>query len=100
MIKNFGLCAILTACIFFAGCQSDPGFVRVKDTHFTIKGKDYYFLGTNFWYGLNLGAKGKGGNRERLLRELDRLKSIGINNLRIVAGSEGPDTEPYRICRR
>jgi mannan endo-1,4-beta-mannosidase len=83
--------------LFLASCQSDPGFVRVKDAHFTVKGKNYYFLGTNFWYGLNLGSTGEGGNRERLMRELDRLKSLGINNLRVVAGSEGPDTEPYRM---
>jgi mannan endo-1,4-beta-mannosidase len=71
--------------------------VKVKGTQFEIGNKPYYFLGTNFWYGLNLGSTGAGGDRDRLLRELDRLKDLGINNLRIVAGSEGPDNEPYRM---
>jgi mannan endo-1,4-beta-mannosidase len=86
--------------IVMAGCgrqSEDNTFIHVKDTHFEVGGKPYYFLGTNFWYGLNLGSKGSGGNRARLIRELDRLQSLGVNNLRIVAGSEGPDTEPYRM---
>ncbi|CAF0808524.1 unnamed protein product [Adineta steineri] len=55
------------------------------------------YIGTNFWYGANLGSTGPGGNRPRLLRELDRLHSLGVDNLRIQAGSEGPNTEPWRI---
>ena len=64
---------------------------------FTRNGKPYMFMGTNFWYGMNLGSNGEGGNRARLMRELDRLSSMGVKNLRVVAGSEGPDSEPYRI---
>jgi mannan endo-1,4-beta-mannosidase len=77
--------------------EKPKGFVSVNGTHFEIDGKPYYYLGTNFWYGLNLGSKGAGGNRERLIRELDRLVKIGVRNLRVVAGSEGPDTEPWRM---
>ncbi|HEY3401746.1 MAG TPA: glycoside hydrolase family 2 TIM barrel-domain containing protein [Ohtaekwangia sp.] len=80
-----------------AACGSDPDFVKVKDTHFEIQGQPYFFSGTNFWYGANLASKGEGGNRERLIRELDALKAMGVTNLRIMAGSEGPDTEPYRM---
>lgn len=72
-------------------------FVRVKDTHFQLKGEPYFYLGTNFWYGANLASHGPGGNRERLLKELDHLSSIGVKNLRISAGSEGPDSEPWRM---
>jgi mannan endo-1,4-beta-mannosidase len=86
---------IIFLVIILGACK--PGFVSVKDTHFMLNNKKYYFLGTNFWYGLNLGSPGKGGDRARLTRELDRLKNLGINNLRIVAGSEGPDEEPYRM---
>lgn len=78
-----------------AGCGND--FVRVQDTHFEVKGQPYFFVGTNFWYGMNLGSKGKGGDRPRLIRELDALQAMGVTNLRVVAGSEGPDTEPYRM---
>ena len=77
--------------------EKPKGFVTIKGTQFEIDGKPYFYLGTNFWYGLNLGSKGPGGNRERLIRELDRLKNIGVTNLRVVAGSEGPDTEPWRM---
>ncbi len=90
--------------ILFTGCktsnhnvESDSTFVKVKDNHFEVNGKPYHFIGANFWYGMNLGARRAIKNRERLLRELDRLKALGINNIRIMGGSEGPDTEPYRI---
>jgi mannan endo-1,4-beta-mannosidase len=71
-------------------------FVKVNGTHFELDGKPYYFLGANFWEGMNLASQGPGGDRLRLIRELDCMKSLGINNLRILAGSEGPDTEPWR----
>ncbi|MCK4303444.1 MAG: cellulase family glycosylhydrolase [Candidatus Eisenbacteria sp.] len=72
-------------------------FVTVSGTHFELDGSSYYYTGTNFWYGLNLASTGAGGDRERLDRELDQLWSNGISNLRIMAGSEGPDTEPWRM---
>lgn len=73
-------------------------FIQVDGTHFVKNGEPYYYLGTNFWYGMNLGSKGEGGDRDRLLRELDRLSALGVNNLRVMAGSEGPDTEPWRMA--
>ncbi|MBI3544309.1 MAG: cellulase family glycosylhydrolase [Deltaproteobacteria bacterium] len=73
------------------------GFVKVNGTRFEVDGKRYAFVGTNFWYGMNLGVEGRLGDRPRLLRELDRLKALGVTNLRVLAGSEGPDSEPWRI---
>ncbi|MEL6671186.1 MAG: hypothetical protein AAFR61_03315 [Bacteroidota bacterium] len=75
--------------------QSD--FIQVSGTHFELKGKPYYFMGTNFWYGMNLGSEGAGGDRARLIEELDQLSALGVNNLRIMAASEGPDDEPWRM---
>lgn len=72
-------------------------FITVDGPRFEKNGKPYYFLGTNFWYGLNLGSKGEGGDRQRLTRELDRLQKLGINNLRVMAASEGPDDQPWRM---
>lgn len=83
--------------VLLLGCDSKREFVKVNEGRLEIAGKQYNFLGTNFWYGMNLGSKGEGGDRERLLRELDALKKMGVTNLRIMAGSEGPDTEPYRM---
>lgn len=72
-------------------------FVTVKGTQFTINNKPYNYVGANFWAGMNLGSLVKNGDRNRLIRELDKMQSIGINNLRIMALTEGPDTEPFRI---
>jgi len=76
------------------GCS---GFIGVNGTHFEVNGRTYYYVGMNFWHGLNLASTGAGGDRDRLLRELDLLRSIGITNLRIMAGTEGPDSEPWRM---
>ncbi|MCA9735619.1 MAG: cellulase family glycosylhydrolase [Deferribacteres bacterium] len=80
---------IVSLSFFFIRCNGQPQFVKVDGTHFTIGGKPYHFLGTNLWYGANLGALTEGGNQERLVKELDLLKSIGINNLRVLGASEG-----------
>jgi len=50
-------------------------------------------MGANFWYGVNLAVE----DPKRLLRELDTIKGHGITNLRILATSQGPDTEPWRM---
>lgn len=68
-------------------------FVQVENGGFIYQEKPYHFLGANFWYGMNLGHEDK----ERLLRELDRLESIGVKNLRIMAGSEGGEGAPWRM---
>ncbi len=77
--------------------DQDPDFINVDGTQFIRKGKPYYFLGTNFWYGMNIGSNGQDGDRDRLLRELDHLNKIGVKNLRVMGASEGPDTEPWRM---
>ena len=64
-------------------------FVTVKNGQFQRDGKPYYYVGTNFWYGAILGSEGQGGNRSRLCKELDALKKAGIDNLRILVGSDG-----------
>ena len=66
-------------------------FVRVENGQF-VRGEDTLsFVGTNFWYGPLIASEGRGGNRERLHKELDALKSIGVTNLRILVGSDGTD---------
>lgn len=69
--------------------KTDNDFVMVSNGHFVRGGEPYYYVGTNFWYGAILGSEGQGGNRERLCRELDAMKQLGIDNLRILVGSDG-----------
>jgi len=53
----------------------------------------YRFFGANVWYLANLGAP-KSGDKARLERELDRLSNLGVTSVRLMAGSEGPDSLP------
>ena len=69
--------------------SAKKGFVQVKDGHFVRDGIPYYYVGTNFWYGAILGSEGQGGTRARLCKELDRMRAMGIDNLRILVGSDG-----------
>ena len=72
-------------------------FVRVENGQF-VRGEDTLsFVGTNFWYGPLIASEGRGGNRERLHKELDALKSIGVTNLRILVGSDGPEGVAYKV---
>jgi mannan endo-1,4-beta-mannosidase len=73
------------------------GFVTTRGGRVALNGRLYYLDGTNLWTGMNLGAAGPTGDRERLCRELARLHAAGVTNLRVMAASEGPDTEPYRM---
>ena len=92
---------LLLIIIAIGGCSNpDSGkdkFITTKDGQFIKNGKPYYYIGTNYWYGAILGSTGEFGNRERLLKELDIMKEHGIDNLRILAGAEGPDGEPRRV---
>ena len=74
------------------------GFVRVDQGRLMVRHRPYFFVGANLWYGANLGSRGAGGDRARLLRELDHLRALGVTNLRILAGSEGPNTAPWRVA--
>ncbi len=99
IIKRIG--AITVILMFFIGSSafasstgkknSHQDFVTVKGTQFQKSGKPYYIAGTNMWYAAYLGAPNEVGDRVRLAKELDTLKSLGINNLRVLAVSEKSD---------
>lgn len=92
------LFAFLTANLFAQmDHSSSNNFIKIENQQFIKNGQPYYYIGTNFWAGMNLGIDGNEAYRERLIRELDHLQSLGINNLRIMAASEGPDSEPWRM---
>ena len=89
---------VLAIIIMITGCKStsikkpvainDIDRITVNNTQFLKGDKPYYFIGANYWYGPLVGAKNI-GDRDRLIKELDLMKSVGIDNLRILAGAEG-----------
>ena len=83
------LAVVLFSCVTGERDEQSRDFVYVKDGQFIRQGKPYYYIGTNFWYGAILGSEGQGGDRKRLCQELDSMRSIGIDNLRILVGSDG-----------
>ncbi len=64
-------------------------FVTVNDGQLIRDNEPYNYIGANFWYGAILGSQGAGGNRTRLCAELDSMKALGIDNLRVLVGSDG-----------
>ena len=90
--------------LFVVACASkshsaEPSpFVKVSaEGQFIRKGKPYYFVGTNFWYGPILASQGQGGDRARLHKELDFLQGIGVTNLRVLVGADGENGVPTRV---
>ena len=63
-------------------------FVSVRHGQFHLRGRPYFYVGANLWYGCYLSDAALPGGRQRLVRELDRLQSLGVTNLRLLAGSE------------
>ncbi len=88
---------IVLSCTAVSKKTEDKSFVRIENGQFIRNGKPYYYIGANFWYGAMLASEGEGGNRERLCRELDSLKSLGIDNLRILVGSDGERGVPAKV---
>ncbi|MEH0153283.1 hypothetical protein V6R21_04000 [Limibacter armeniacum] len=89
---------ILSIIPFTFSCNTfKNSFVRTQNTQFVVGNKPYYFVGTNYWYGITLGMAGEKGDRERLNRELDQMQKMGITNLRILASSEGAADAPWRV---
>ena len=88
--------AIVAASLLAAGLWSavhaetgqPSSFVAVRDSHFVRNGQPYAVTGTNLWYGGYLGAPTGVGQRARLVKELDRLQALGINNVRVLAVTE------------
>ena len=68
--------------------KTENRFVTKNDTQFIKDGKSYRYIGTNLWYASVLASTGEGGDRERFCKELDNLKAIGVNNLRILSGPD------------
>lgn len=88
------LIVIISSLISCAGYKKE--LVKVENGTFIINKKEYNFIGSNYWQGMNLGAP-KSGDQERLKRELDELQKMGVTNLRVLAASEADDEMKYCI---
>lgn len=88
-------------CIACTSKISEPSkvtsFVNIENGQFIKNGKPYYYIGANFWYGAILASEGEGGNRQRLIAELDSMAAIGIDNLRILIGADGVNGVPAKV---
>ncbi|MEO6151196.1 MAG: cellulase family glycosylhydrolase [Mucilaginibacter sp.] len=88
VLRPMLLCLCFMLC--FAGFTAKGPQITVKDGRFFCKGKPYYYIGANYWYGSLLAIQSDpAAGKARLIKELDFLKSRGVNNLRVLVGSEG-----------
>lgn len=92
--------AVLLFCLLALVSRADEktSFVSVKNGKFYLQGKEYRYVGTNLWYGAILGSEGQGGNRKRLIQELDDMRAVGIDNVRVLIGGDGRDGIPSHIA--
>jgi mannan endo-1,4-beta-mannosidase len=97
MNKYFSLILIISAFLSCSKNQGNQQFVTARNGQLFVGETPYYFIGTNFWYGAILGSQGQGGNRERLLKELDFLHQNGIDNLRILVGADGEAGQKVKV---
>lgn len=87
---------IITIYIFlFAVCFNNVlfaqnNFVKQQQNKLMLNSRPYYFIGTNMWYANLLAMPdNKGGDRKRLLKELDFLQQQGVTNIRVLIGTQG-----------
>lgn len=69
--------------VLTAACTNRE-FYHVEDGRIVYQEQPQYYVGTNVWYASRLAIE----DPERLVSELDTLKSLGITNLRILATDE------------
>jgi mannan endo-1,4-beta-mannosidase len=97
--RDFIKTAALALPLAVAGCgslqvkptpakKSASDFISVRNGRFELHGHPYCYIGANIWCGCHLSDAKFSGGRERMIRELDRLRSIGVTNIRLLAGSE------------
>ena len=97
-ICALSLALIATSCsLTSTDGRGGASFVTVHDGKFWQGEQEYRFVGTNFWYGAILASEGRGGNRDRLLKELDLMQSVGIDNVRVLVGGDGREGIPSHI---
>ncbi len=96
------LAVTLGAALLSFGCTQQKSdntnpYVYVRDGRFYLGDQEYRYVGTNFWYGAILASEGRGGNRDRLQKELDLMQEVGIDNVRVLIGGDGEEGIPSHI---
>jgi mannan endo-1,4-beta-mannosidase len=74
-----------------------PGGLEVRGTRFAKDGKPFFVSGINYWAGTTLAREGNSAGWDQVRRDLDGIQAAGINMIRTMGGTEGPDSEPERI---
>src|SRR3954447_2274530 len=74
-----------------------PGGLEVKGTPFSREEKPFFISGMNYWAAMPLARDANGAGWDRVRKDLDALQGAGINVIRTMGATEGPDTEPLRI---
>ena len=79
---------IASGCAHLAtGSKRGDEFVSVRSGQFQLRGRPYFYVGTNLWYGCYVSDAALPGGRQRLVRELvaplgqDRVLSTDIHVL-------------------
>jgi mannan endo-1,4-beta-mannosidase len=79
--------------LFAFSCNSltaQNNFVTQQQQKLMLNKRPYHFIGANMWYANLLAMPdNKGGNRKRLLKELDFLQQQGVTNIRVLIGAQG-----------
>lgn len=63
-------------------------YVSVRNGRFELRNAPHFYVGANLWFGCYLCDPALPGGRQRFIRELDQLQKLGVNNIRLLAGSE------------
>lgn len=90
---------LLAAFVLFSYGASASGFVRVAEQHFVKDGKPCFFLGADLWYAPSLACDEAGGGRERLVRELNRLDSLGVGLVSFPVRALADSLQPLPLVR-
>ena len=87
-MKKSLVIAAVALVVAAASCAKAPGFITRDGSQFIRDGKPYYYVGANYWCGPVLASPGVGGNRDRLMHDLDALQAAGVENLRVLVGAD------------
>lgn len=77
--------------------QPLPGGLDVRGTRFTKDGKPFFISGINYWAGTTLARTGNAAGWDQVRRDLDGIQAAGLNMIRTMGATEGPNSEPERI---